>query len=87
MKLYKVIFLIVFSVVITTNGLSQQDTCAILTGSPLKTGFIWDFGDGFDTEYRPEVTHTYTIGGTFTVTLVVADGKENATFIEQIKIN
>jgi len=50
-------------------------------------GFIWDFGDRSVTEYRPEVTHTYTTKGTYTVTLVVTDGEKNATFIEQIKIN
>jgi hypothetical protein len=35
MKLHTVIFPILFSVIITTNGLSQQDTCVVLTGSPL----------------------------------------------------
>ena len=35
MKLLKVLFFTLFSVFITTNGWSHQDTCAILTGSPL----------------------------------------------------
>ena len=50
-------------------------------------GFIWDFGDGSDTEYWPEGTHTYTIGGTYTVTLTVTDGKENTALVEHITIN
>jgi hypothetical protein len=35
MKLHSVLFPILFSVFITTNGLSQQDTCVVLIGSPL----------------------------------------------------
>ena len=35
MKLLKVLFFILVFVFITTNGWSQQDTCAVLTGSPL----------------------------------------------------
>ena len=50
-------------------------------------GFIWDFGDGSDTVYRPAVTHTYTIEGTYTVTLTVTDGKENTALIEHITIH
>ena len=50
-------------------------------------GFIWDFGDGSDTVYWPEGTHTYATEGTYTVTLTVTDGKENAALIEHITIN
>jgi len=36
--------------------------------------FLWDFGDG-STGSGVSPTHTYTAGGTYTVTLVVNDGK------------
>ena len=50
-------------------------------------GFIWNFGDGSNSMYRPVETHTYTTEGTYTVTLTVTDGKENTTFIEHLIIN
>jgi len=49
-------------------------------------GFIWDFGDGSDSMYRPGETHIYTTEGIYTVTLIVSDGKDSATFIEHITI-
>ena len=35
MKLHLVLYCIIISLIAATNGLSQKDTCAILTGSPL----------------------------------------------------
>jgi len=49
-------------------------------------GFIWDFGDGSDRVYRPVEKHTYTTEGTYTVTLTVTDGMEDAIFTEHIII-
>jgi parallel beta-helix repeat protein len=41
-------------------------------GSPLT--YSWDFGDGSAPANGYNVSHTYTTGGTFTVTLTVSDG-------------
>lgn len=49
-------------------------------------GFIWDFGDGSDKMYRPEESHTYAAEGTYTLTLTVTDGKDEATYTESIVI-
>ncbi|HNQ68434.1 MAG TPA: gliding motility-associated C-terminal domain-containing protein [Bacteroidales bacterium] len=35
--------------------------------------FVWDFGDGSPHSSAFNPTHTYTVGGTYTVTLVVGD--------------
>ena len=35
------------------------------------TGWMWDFGDGF-TDSSPNPTHTYEMGGTYSVTLMVS---------------
>ncbi|HEX3698153.1 MAG TPA: PKD domain-containing protein [Polyangia bacterium] len=39
-------------------------------GSPSLTQFLWDFGDGTPTSKARAPTHTYTLPGSFTVTLV-----------------
>lgn len=46
------------------------------------TDYFWDFGDG-STATGPTVSHTYTTGGTYTVTLVVTDddGSSSTTTI------
>ncbi len=36
-------------------------------------GYVWNFGDGTPTVSGPSVLHTYTKGGTYTVTLRVTD--------------
>ena len=47
-------------------------------------GFIWDFGDGTDLSYRPVETHSYTIEGTYNITLTVTDGKVAATITRKV---
>ena len=75
---------------IPTSGETNQQLSFSAEGSNdpdgYPIGFIWDFGDGSDLMYRPAETHIYTTEGTYTVTLTVTDGKENATLIEDIKI-
>jgi len=39
-------------------------------------GFIWDFGDGSPPVYTPRATHTFAEKGTYAVTLIVTDGKD-----------
>ena len=57
--------------VITFDGSKSDDD----DGDALT--YSWDFGDG-STGSGVSPTHTYTAGGTYTVTLVVNDGKENS---------
>jgi PKD repeat protein len=40
--------------------------------------YNWDFGDGSPHSSMQNASHTYNIGGTFTVTLTVLDGMGNA---------
>lgn len=48
-----------------------------LSGGPV-TSWLWDFGDGMtSTEQHP--VHTYEVDGTFSVTLTVSDGTNEAT--------
>ena len=49
-------------------------------------GFIWNFGDGSDLEYRPVEKHIYTDPGTFELTLTVTDGKDEKNFTQTITI-
>ena len=37
--------------------------------------YTWDFGDGTDLQSGSNVTHVYTMGGTYTVKLIVDDNK------------
>jgi len=37
------------------------------------TSFLWDFGDGSPTSTALNPNHTYTVGGEYTVTLIVGD--------------
>ncbi|MEM8887121.1 MAG: PKD domain-containing protein, partial [Bacteroidota bacterium] len=63
-------------------SVSQLQTCpgTAVTFSDLSTGnfpmtsWIWDFGDGSPLSFAQNPTHTYTVGGTYTVSLVVSDG-------------
>ncbi|MGB2727362.1 MAG: S8 family serine peptidase [Halobacteriota archaeon] len=55
-------------VAITFDGSGSSDS----DGDPLT--YAWDFGDG-STGTGVKPTHAYTAGGTYTVTLVVNDGK------------
>ena len=75
---------------IPTSGKTGQQLSFSAAGSNdpdgYPIGFIWDFGDGSDFMYRPVETYAYTTEGTYTVTLTVTDGKDSATFIEQIII-
>ena len=52
--------------------------------------YAWNFGDG-STGTGVSVTHTYTAGGTYTVTLIVNDGKVNSapstTFVKIAEMN
>jgi PKD repeat protein len=58
-------------VVLTFDGLGSSDS----DGDPLT--YAWDFGDG-STGTGVNPTHVYTAGGTYTVTLIVNDGKVNS---------
>lgn len=49
-------------------------------------GFIWDFGDGSVLAYKPVEKHFYLSPGTFKVTLIVTDGKDEKEFTQIIKI-
>jgi len=44
------------------------------TGSP--TNWFWDFGDGYTSAGVKDPSHTYTYGGTYTVTLTITLGDE-----------
>jgi|GEM_PF-7100698 len=61
---------------ITFNGNASYD----VDGNIIS--YIWDFGDGF-TGIGMRPTHTYTLGGNYTVTLTVTDneGAKNSTSI------
>ena len=56
---------------VTFDGSGSNDA----DGDPLT--YVWDFGDG-STGTGVNPTHAYTSGGTYTVTLVVNDGKVNS---------
>lgn len=43
-------------------------------GSTSATDYLWDFGDGSATSTDMTPTHTYSEGGTFTVTLIASNG-------------
>jgi subtilisin family serine protease len=58
-------------VAITFDGSGSDDS----DGDPLT--YAWNFGDG-STGTSENPTHAYTAGGTYTVTLVVNDGKEDS---------
>jgi len=58
-------------VAVTFDGSGSDDP----DGDPLT--YAWDFGDG-STGTGVNPTHAYTAGGTYTVTLVVNDGKVNS---------
>jgi hypothetical protein len=49
-------------------------------------GFIWDFGDVSHPDYRPTTSHVFKTPGTFTVTLTVTDGKDEATLRKRVII-
>jgi hypothetical protein len=49
-------------------------------------GFIWDFGDGSDPDYRPEASHAFQKAGTYKVTLTVTDGKDETTIRKRVNI-
>ena len=61
------------------NGTFQIDTAVVFNGTrsgdeaPDLLSYEWDFGDGAERETAPVVSHNYTVGGTFNVTLTVWD--------------
>ena len=57
---------------ITFNGSGSSDD----DGDDLT--YTWDFGDNSSSGSGVTTTHAYTAGGTYEVTLVVNDGKENS---------
>lgn len=68
---------------IPTEGVARRFMVCSAAGSydphqyPL--GFIWDFGDGFSKQYRPEAIHIYEKPGTYTITLTITTGRRHRT--------
>jgi len=65
---------------ITFNASSSSAT------APLEISeYIWHFGDGTNaTVSTPTISHTYTIGGVFTVTLTVVDNATASDLVESV---
>lgn len=49
-------------------------------------GFIWNFADGSPLVYTPQATHAYAKEGTYTVTLIVTDGKDQTSGTRQVRV-
>ena len=45
--------------------------------------YAWDFGDGSVPSNAPSITHSWTVGGTYTVSLTVSDMKGGSTTVSQ----
>jgi PKD repeat protein len=76
------------------NGTYQKDTEVVFNASrsrdeaPAMLNFTWDFGDNSEYGYEAVVSHVYTTGGLFTVTLTVTDpGGQQNTNAKDILIN
>lgn len=54
------------------------------TGAP--TSWRWDFGDGTAPDTRQNPTHHYNAGGTYTVTLTVANAAGTSTISQLVKV-
>ncbi len=62
---------------VTTSNLSAT-FINISTGGDGNLVYAWDFGDG-TTSNQNSPSHTYTAAGTFTVELVITDGRNNTS--------
>ena len=51
------------------------------------TSYLWDFGDGTGTSTLQNPTHVYTLGNTFTITLISSDGSCADTITQTVTVN
>src|SRR5438552_7317664 len=68
------------------TGLSTTFT-AVASGGSGGLTYQWDFGDGNFTAFDPAnitATHTYAVGGHFTIRVNVQDSLANSTFATQL---
>jgi len=77
---------------VTTVMLSSGGSVTFTAETSGATGaesFSWDFGDGSAMEVTSEltVTHVYTAGGNYTVTVSASDGNRNVSYTLLDKIN
>lgn len=59
---------------ITGCGSTEVAFNALINGSPLPTGYIWDFGDGSPQETDPSPVHTFDGPGEYAITLETSIG-------------
>lgn len=73
-----------------SNGLSPLDVQFSSEGSSDPEGatltYTWDFGDGGAGSTEANPLYTYTVNGTYDVTLTVNDGERTATAIQRITV-
>ena len=73
---------------------TQADFLAIVSGqnadlsnqSTKATNYTWDFGDGSATSTSTSPSHTYTLGGIYTVTLIAESPCDTDTLQQEVEI-
>ncbi|MEO8087904.1 MAG: PKD domain-containing protein, partial [Bacteroidota bacterium] len=63
------------------------ETVNFVNTSSGATSYLWDFGDGTGTSTLLNPTHVYSVGNTFTITLISTDGNCADTVTQTVTVN
>ena len=71
----------------TAGSVCLGETVYFVNTSTGATSYLWDFGDASGTSALQNPTHVYTVGNTFTITLISSDGNCADTTTQTVTVN